>query len=423
MSAAIKVQMEIRFPDNFHFGTSTSAYQIETAFEHDWDGHIARDGSTFRKTTDHEKEYREDVEIIASLAPNYRMSLMWSKLQRQPYALLEPGAAAVYHDLLQHLCGANVDIMMVLHHFGNPLWFSENGGWANKNNVDVWVDYAKKVVDEYGRYVTSWNTFNEPNLYTSMGWLTGEFPPYQKNMLLATRVIGHLGKAHEIMYHYIKERFPETMVGISHNCAVFAADNLLGKLPAAFCDAVYMRWVPELFRPVDFFGMSYYARIGYDPFPSTYLLTPGKFHKKGKAHDDLWEYFPEGLGQCIERYWRLYGKPIIITENGISTSDDQQRVAAIYDYLSIVHNAISKGIDIRGYYHWTAWDNFEWSVGPSYRFGLYGFDTTTGKKFKKPSADVFSGLAHTRKLLIPADRYAAPTERSASSTASSVTSL
>jgi beta-glucosidase len=393
--------MELQFPDKFIFGTGTSAYQVETPFGHDWSGHIARDGNVFNRTTDHEKRYIEDIGIIASLAPNYRMSLMWSRLQRSPKSAFHEATRKEYHGLLQQIKLSGVSIMMVLHHFANPTWFSELGGWRNESNIPLWLDYARKVVDEYGDYVTTWNTFNEPNLYTSMGWIVGEFPPYRKNIFLAKKVFENLSLAHTTIYDYIKNKFPDKMVGISHNCTVFAADNFLGWLPAKFFDLLYMEWASKIFLPADFFGMSYYARIGYDPLPVTYLLTPEKIMKSGKQHDDMWEYYPEGLGECLDRYWQQYRKPIIITENGICTPDDNKRIQAIRDYLSVVHRALDKGIDVRGYFHWSTWDNFEWSLGPSYQFGLYACDPHTKARSKKPSADVYARIAHSGKMQLP----------------------
>lgn len=393
--------MDLHFPDSFIFGTSTAACQIETAFDHDWSGHISRDGHIFDRTTDHEKRYQEDAALIASLAPHYRMSLMWSRLQRSPWSAFHEETKNRYHRLLQQLRDSGVNIMMVLHHFANPNWFVKQGGWSNPDNISLWLNYACKVVDEYGRYITSWNTFNEPNLYTSMGWIAGEFPPYKKKIREAKKVIAHLGIAHTAIYDYIKNKFPDKMVGISHNCTVFAAENIWGLLPAKLFDAIYMEWVPKHFPDTDFFGMSYYARIGYDPFPITYLMTPEKLKRADKTHDDMWEYYPQGLGECLDRYWKQYRKPIIITENGICTSDDTKRVAAIRDYLSIVHNAIQNGIDVQGYFHWSAWDNFEWSLGPTYHFGLYECHPETKTRSKKPSADIYSRIAHTRTMVVP----------------------
>lgn len=144
--------------------------------------------------------------------------------------------------------------------------------------------------------------------------------------------------------------------------------------------------------------MSYYARISHDPFPITYLLTPEKIKALGKQHDDMWEYYPQGIKQCIQRYWNQYKKPIIITENGICTNDDNKRLGAIRDYLTLIHEAIQEGVDVRGYYYWSTWDNFEWSLGPTYRFGLYGCDLESKERVRKPSADLYSKIAFSRQL-------------------------
>ncbi len=393
--------MILEFPDRFRFGTSTSAVQIETAVDHDWQGFIARDNSIFTRTTDHELRWEKDVEIISSLAPNYRMSFMWSQLQRTPFASFDQEAVNHYRNLLIRLKEQGVDIMLVLHHFANPKWFSELGGWANKQSVDWWLDYVKKVIHEFGEFVSLWNTFNEPNLYISLSSLAGYFPPQKVNPIYAWRVLNNISRAHKRAYEILHILSPGKPVGISHNASILEADNLMGVLPAKITDWWYMDFIPGWFEQCDFFGLSYYSRIGFDPLPVTFLNTPEKLIKKSKPHDDMWEYYPEGLGICIDRYWKRLRKPIIITENGMSTHDDNQRIKSIYDYMNIIHDRIAKGVDLRGYYHWSTWDNFEWNLGPSYRFGLYGCDTLTKERFKRPSADIYSGLAYSNKLQSP----------------------
>jgi len=393
-------KMRLTFPDGFVFGTSTAAAQIETAFDHDWQGVKARNGSVFQRTTDHEKRFKEDAEIIASLAPNYRMSLMWSKLQRAPYDILHQPTLRSYRLFIEDLKGRGVDIMMVLHHFANPLWFSKNGGWERSENIPLWIDFAKKVVDEFGLYVSYWNTFNEPNVYASYGWITGFFPPFKTNPLLAGRVIKNMSTAHDQVYDYIKAKYPEQPVGISHNATIFSAENLLGWFPARLADWWFMEYVPGHFEKVDFFGMSYYGRIPHDPMPITYLETPHKIKEMGRAHDDIWEYHPEGLRTCIDRYWNKYRKPIIITENGVCDESDFLRLQAIQDYAQIVHKAIKDGIDIKGYYFWSTWDNFEWHLGPAMRFGLYECDLKTMNRMRRPSGDLFASLAYSKKINI-----------------------
>lgn len=386
------------FPKDFMFGTSTAAAQIETAFEHDWLGVKSLDGYTFDRTTDHELHFEEDAKLIASLAPHYRMGLLWSKLQRQPYDQLDRSTLRQYKDFVKSLRNKNVSIMMVLHHFTNPTWFANLGGWENEENIPLWVDFCNKVINEFGEYTSHWNTFNEPNVYASYGWITGFFPPFKKNPYLAGKVVKNMGKAHDIVYDIIKAKLPHQPIGISHNAVVFDSENMMGWFPANLGDWWFMEYVPSHFEKVDFFGMSYYARLTHDPFPITYLKTPHKIKKLGVTHDDLWEYHPEGLRTCIDRYWKKYKKPIIITENGVCDADDTLRQKAIIDYTTIVHKALRDGVDIRGYYWWSSWDNFEWHLGPTKCFGLYACNPQTKQRTKRKSADIFSRIAHYNML-------------------------
>ena len=390
--------MALTFPPNFIFGTSTAATQIETAFDHDWQGFKARDGHIFARTTDHELRFREDAKIISSLAPGYRMGLSWSRLQRGPGQELDRETVVQYKEFLEDLHARGVKIMMVLHHFTNPKWFAGLGGWEKEKNIDWWLDFAKKVVDTFGKYVSQWNTFNEPNVYVSNGWITGFFPPFRTNPLLALIVVKNLGKAHGRMYDYVKAHNPQQPVGISHNAVVFDAENVLGHFSARISDWWFMDYVPSFFEKVDFFGMSYYARVSHDPLPITYLDTPGKIARYEMPHDDIWEYHPQGLRTCLDRYWKKYKKPIIITENGVCDESDVLRQKSIIEYANIVHQAIADGIDIRGYYWWSTWDNFEWHLGPSKRFGLYACDLETKERTPKLSAQIYSALAHTKTI-------------------------
>jgi beta-glucosidase len=332
---------------------------------------------------------------------------MWSKLQRKPLEPLHAETVQYYHSLLQKLKQKNISIMMVLHHFTNPTWFAKLGGWEKETNIGLWIDFAKKVVDEFGDYVSYWNTFNEPNVYASYGWITGFFPPFKNNPLLAGVAVKNMGKAHDAVYTYIKESFADKPVGISHNATVFSAENLLGWFPARLSDWWFMDYVPSHFENVDFFGMSYYTRISHDPLPINHLETPHKLKELGRKHDDLWEYHPEGLRTCLDRYWNKYKKPIIITENGVCDESDFIRMQAIQDYAQIIHQAIQDGIHIKGYYFWCPWDNFEWHLGPTMRFGLYETDLTTKNRMRRPSAALYSRLAHSRKISVDASAIVA----------------
>jgi beta-glucosidase len=288
-----------------------------------------------------------------------------------------------------------VQIMMVLHHFTNPGWFAKLGGWEQERNIELWLDFGKKVIEHFGAYVSQWNTFNEPNVYATYGWVTGFFPPFRIHPLKAFRVVKNLGTAHNRMYDMLKSSFPNHPVGISHNAVVFDTENMLGHIPKRLSDWWFMEYIPRFFEKVDFFGMSYYARVSHDPMPITFIDTPQKIKQYNLPHDDMWEYHPQGLRTCLDRYWKKYRKPIIITENGVCDESDVLRQQAIIDYAKIVHQAIADGIDIRGYYWWSTWDNFEWHLGLSRKFGLYACDLETKERSPRPSAALYAALAHS----------------------------
>jgi beta-glucosidase len=392
--------MLLQFPDDFIFGTSTSAAQIETAFGHNWQGVRARDGFVFEDTTDHELRFEEDASIISSLAQHYRMSLMWSKLQREAYSEFDRVEVARYRAFMESLRAKGVTIMLVIDHWVHPLWFSESGGWNNSMSIPVWVDFASKVVEEFGSYVAMWNTFNEPNLFTTFSYLLGQFPPYSRSITASMRVIRHMDEAHQIIYHLIKNRSPASKVGVSYNTVHFEAFNFWGLMPARLAEWWYHDYLNSFFNLADFTGISYYARLPFDPFPLTALHTPERLRRLGRAHDDIWEYFPQGLASVVREFWRTRRKPVIITENGICTNDDTRRVQAIEDYMLVLRELLDEGIPITGYYHWSTWDNFEWTLGPTYRFGLYECDPVTKERKKKPSADVYRLLAHSKQITL-----------------------
>ncbi|MBL7776589.1 MAG: family 1 glycosylhydrolase [Saprospiraceae bacterium] len=366
------------FPEHFFWGTSTAAAQVETAGDHPWKGLQAKDGYRFERTTDHELRRQEDAGYIARFGSVYRCGVDWSRLQRQPKAKFDPAVVDEYCSFFEHLKTKGISLMLVLHHFSHPNWFEANGGWTKEENIETFVHYAQQCIKYFGPYASSWNTFNEPNVYAYNAFFSGDFPPHKKGRyFLANRVLDHMGQAHNIVRVLIREKFKGAPVGISLNTAFFEAANWLGKIPAAFSRWWFLDRAARPFQKCDFWGLSYYAYLRFDPFPIDNINRPGAVEKSGLPHDKMWLYRPEGLGWVLRRFWKKYQKPIVITENGICTDDSQQRIQAIRDYLHVCHQAIQDGIDLRGYIHWSAWDNFEWHLGPTYRFGLVRVDLQT----------------------------------------------
>lgn len=381
----------LSFPKNFIWGTSTAAPQIETAFEHDWRGVRAKDGNVFERTSDHELRRAEDLQYITQLGNAYRMSLDWSRLQRQANGKFDPKVVSEYRSFLAKLKARNMHIMMVLHHFTNPLWFVKAGSWEKPESVDLFVNYAAQMVENFGDLVDNWNTFNEPNVYLFNSRLMGNFPPFKRSLPAFFAAFKNMSRAHRMAVALIKKQYPNTPVGISHNCVIFQPENWWSKPFARLADHYFMEVIPDAFlEGVDYLGMSYYALIPLNPFPITEIDTPGKLKEMGRPHDGMWQYHPEGMKTSIERYHQRYKLPIIITESGICTNDCQVRINSIKDYLSLLHQCIQSGIDLRGYFHWSTIDNFEWNLGTSYRFGLVNVDFATGNRTLKKSGEFYA---------------------------------
>ena len=363
--------MFLKFPDHFFWGTSTAAAQVETAGDHPWRGLVARDGYRFERTTDHELRREEDAGYIARFGSIYRCGVDWSRLQTEPMAKFEADVVDEYLAFFKLLKKKGVKLMFVLHHFCHPNWFERKDGWTQEDNIPFFINYVQQCIKHFGEYAAYWNTFNEPNVYAYNGFFSGDFPPHLKRRyFMANRVLDNMGKAHDIARTLIREKSKDAPVGISLNTAIFEAASWLGVLPAAFSRWWFLDRAARPFRKCDFWGLSYYAYLLFDPFPIDYINRPDAVNRRQLPHDKMWIYRPEGMGWVLRRFWKKYQKPIVITENGICTDDSRQRIQALKDYLKVCHDAIHDGIDLHGYIHWSTWDNFEWHLGPTYRFGL-----------------------------------------------------
>lgn len=392
--------MLLHFPKDFFWGTSTAATQIETASEHNWKGVKSRDGHVFDRTIDHEKRRDEDVEHIARFGTVYRCGVDWARLQPEPFGKFDHAVVEEYQKFFKKLKEKNMKIMFVLHHFTNPKWFEKKGGWLYEENAGYFSDFVKKCINNFGKYVSYWNTFNEPNVYALNAYLLGKFPPFFKSFRKANEVIQNMGIAHEAAYTMLKVYDKTIPVGISLNTCHFSAQNILGIIPAKFTNWWFHTKAAGHFDTCDFWGISYYAHILFDPQPISEIHRPGKLDKLGIKHDKMWAYKPEGLLPILKRFHRKYQKHIIITENGICTDNDQERINSIKDYLEVIQEAIKDGVYVEGYIHWSTFDNFEWDLGPSYRFGLLRVDPLTKDRIDTEAARFYEHITQTNTVEI-----------------------
>ena len=396
--------MQINFPENYIWGTSTAAYQIESASEHDWKGVLSIDGSVFEKCSMHDHHRMEDLEYICQLGNGYRMSCDWAKLQKSPFAEFDKAEADQYLAFMQELKNRDMHLMLVLHHFTNPKWFVEAGGWEKEGNRKMWLDFVRKSVDTFGHLVDTWNTFNEPMVYISGGWLMGNFPPFKKgSILMARKVLKEIARAHNEGYELIKMALPNAVIGISKNTVKFVGEVFPGQILAKVFDYWFMDYGADHFTKSDFQGMSYYARMPFRPLPITEIDNPGKLKSLGRRHDQMWEYKPKEFYHIIHRYWKKYKKPIIITETGICTADPQVRIESIKEYAYWVHKAIQEGVPVLGQFYWSSIDNHEWNLGLSYRFGLVHVDFNTFERTLTAAGTFYGETAKKNSLEVNAE--------------------
>lgn len=399
----------IFFPDDFILGTATSAFQIEGAGKTEWQGFIGKDGTPLNNAIMHYERYKEDMEYILYLGNAYRFSMDWSKLQEEPFGDLNKDVLAHYEYILKTLKENNKKVMLVLNHFSNPAWIFKYGGWPSIKTADVFVDYSKKVLDYFSPYIDYLNTFNEPNAYGLETYLLKDFPPKKFSIAGWKNTLKNMGQAHEQIYDYTKEKFPLIQVGISYAAMLmetFSDKSLIQKAMKGFAGLIQNEAIHELFTKkgkVDFIGFSYYTRILLTGgFTIAYEEKGRKFlEEHGLAHDDLWEIYPEGIYKNLKYFYEKYKKPLFITENGSCTDDDSLRKKVLHEHLQYVLKAINEGIPVKGYFHWSTFDNFELATGPSRKFGLVGIDFKDPKLERriKGSGHYYHNIVSSKSLI------------------------
>jgi beta-glucosidase len=405
------------FPEGFLWGTASAAHQVEGNDRNsDWwefeqePGRIAN-GDTSEIATDHYHRYREDFALLRELNQNaHRLSIEWSRIEPSP-GEFDARQIRHYRDVLGELREQGIQPMVTLHHFTNPIWFARKGGWASNGAAHAFLPFVHRVIDQLGDLVGLWCTLNEPNLYGANGWVSGEFPPGRRGDVAALyRVTSNMRKAHELAYGAIKRKWPDAPVGLSHHKLLFlpASDSRRDRWAAATSQLALDRWpvAPGRLRRVveatcDYVGIAHYwgqmcafdARRPQDQFIRRFNVPGRPVTDMGLSADPSWM-------RLVLNELRGLGKPVYITENGLATDDDEWRQRYITETLSNVHLAIADGVDVRGYFHWTNTDNFEWARGYSTHFGLIAVDRKSLERTIKPSGRHYARIAAANSLTV-----------------------
>jgi beta-glucosidase len=420
-------QATFHFPRGFLWGTATAAYQVEgNNFNSNWSaweqepGRIVNGDKSGLACDWWNGRWREDFRRAADGAQNaHRMSIEWSRIQPAPDRWDE-AALDRYIEMVRGLVELNMTPLITLHHYSDPVWFVEKGGWENEDAASYFEKYVRKVVESLKDYVNLWCTFNEPNGYALLGFQQGIFPPGKKNLRLTYKVIVNIVRAHAAAYHAIHKIHPQARVGMANYYRSlqptrqwFPLDHIVTKIlrglndifPSVAKDGVVRMLsrsirVPQAKGTQDFLGLDYYTR----DFVSFNLLNPGEVFsrrsfRQGAELSTTGFLANEPLGLFEALKWGLKFKlPIIVTENGVEDADDHLRPRYMVEHIHQMWRAVNFNWPVKGYFHWTLVDNFEWERGWTQRFGLWELDIATQARHKRPSADLYAEICRENGL-------------------------
>jgi beta-glucosidase len=444
-----------QFPKDFLWGVATASYQIEGAWNVDGKGESIWDrfahtvgkvkgAATGDMACDSYHRYKEDIEIAKKLnVKSYRFSISWPRIQADGTGKANPKGLDYYKRVADTLRGANIRPLATLYHWDLPQALEEAGGWPNRDLVGRFSEYSESVTRALGDHISDWCIFNEPWVFTFLGYAYGVHAPALQDFAATMRATHVVNMAQGQAFRAIKAVNPKFRVGTAFSMShcqpatASAEDKAAAERAHAlgniwFVEPALQGVYPQAFvgenpyetmgvkpgdlelckAPLDFLGINYYRRQLVTAIPvgpgeaATGVRNRDAF--EGPLTDFAWEVWPDGFYELLMRITREYKKPVLeITENGCSYLDapdahgkvpDQRRIDFTRGYLSAVGRARKDGADIRGYHHWSLLDNFEWAEGYAQRFGLVYVDFRDQRRIIKESGHWYGQLAGSGTL-------------------------
>ena len=440
---------EIRFPDGFLWGAATSAYQVEGSPLADGAGvsnwhrfshtpGMTHAGDTGDVACDHYRRWEQDLDLMAELGLRaYRFSISWSRILPEGTGRINQAGLDFYSRLVDGLLARGIQPCATLYHWDLPAALDDRGGWLNPDVAGWFADYASTVFRALDDRVPMWSTLNEPWVVMHAGYVTGDHAPGHRGVWEAPRVTHNLLRAHAAAVRayraegrnriglvvnlepkYAASDRPEDAAAQARAEAYMNRQYLdpvfFGRYPDALREIFGEAW-PEhldaeadaLREPIDWLGINYYKRSVVRDDPSALPVREGSVPQPRHTHTQLgWEVYPPAFTDVLlwvkERYG---GIPLYVTENGAAfydppqaqggEVDDPLRVAYYRDHLRAAHEAVRRGVDLRGYFAWSLLDNFEWSAGYAMRFGIVHVDLETQARTPKRSARFYADVIRT----------------------------
>ena len=382
------------FPKNFLWGASTASHQVEGHTVNQWSvwelAHASQrakqaerrlgwlpnwaevkplatkpDNYVSGNGVDHYRLYEQDFDLLTELNLNsFRFGIEWSRLEPIE-GQWDPAAFQHYHDYIAELKKRHIEPVLNLWHWTMPTWFTDKGGFAKRANLVYFNRFAQKVAEEFGRDLSYVLTINEPNVYASLSYVTGEWPPNERNWRQFLWVYMNLVGAHKKAYKYFKRANPKTKVGMAQNTSFAVPQrpgNWLDQLAASVSNYAWNWWFFNRTRhQQDFIGLNFYH--------VNYMHLWHQVNPETPRNDLGWYMEPSRLYDVLCQA-KKYNRPVLVTENGVADAHDQYRQWWLGETMSALKAARRDGVDVRGYFHWSLLDNFEWADGWWPKFGL-----------------------------------------------------
>jgi beta-glucosidase len=425
---------------SFIWGAGTAAFQIEGATRADgrsesiWDrfaagvGNVA-DGDTGEPACEHYFRWREDLDLMRELGlQGYRFSVSWPRVQPDGRGPVNRKGLDFYRRLAEGLRERGIAPLATLYHWDLPQALQDDGGWAKRDVVERFAEYARLVFDGLDGLVCDWITHNEPRVTAFLGYAEGVKAPGVRDWASAVRASHHSLLGHGVVVREFREAGRDGRIGITLDLTVAwpassseqdaaAALRLEGNHNRWFLDPLLRGTYPtdmlELYeealgpldairdgdlatiaQPLDFLGVNFY-RPNLVAEGDSPVLRVREVEQDTERTAMDWPIVPEALTELLLGLKREYGDiPLLITENGAAFTDrlddgvvaDERRLEYLRAHIDAVERARAEGVDVRGYYVWSLLDNFEWEWGYAQRFGIVYVDYPTQRRIPKQSA-------------------------------------